>query len=347
MRRCIPKLLVGLGIGSLALTLAVAAPAEESGLSGLKQINLQIGYPPGGGYDAYGRLLARHMGRHLPGNPAIVVSNVPGAGSIILANNLYNRAPRDGSVLGVVAGDAALDPLFGHPEAHYDALKFSWIGSMNEETSTCFAWHTSPVQSIEDALHRAFIVGTSSSTGTTYSYPTASNTLLGTKFKIVSGYDGTNGAMLAVERGELEGMCGTAWNSIRTARPQWLSQKLIRIILQEATRRNPDLAEVPTVMDIAKTDRQKQVLQLIYGWQIMGRPIVAPPGLPAERLAGLRTAFEETMHDPVFLADAEKMMLDIRLVGPAEMMTFLTGVYKTPKDVVEEASTALGRHKGK
>src|SRR6185312_12215932 len=319
MRCCIPKLLAGLGLALFALAPATGVGAEEAGLSGLKQINLQVGYPPGGGYDAYGRLLARHIGAHLPGNPAVVVSNVPGAGSMILANNLYNRAPRDGSVLGVIAGDAALDPLFGQAEAQYDALKFSWIGSMNEETSTCFAWHTSPVQSIEDVLHREFVVGTSSSSGTTYKYPTASNRLLGTKFKIVSGYDGTNGAMLAVERGELEGMCGTAWNSIRTARPQWLSQKLIRIILQEAVRRNPDLPDVPTVMDIAKTDRTKQVLQVIYGWQIMGRPIVAPPGLPAERLAGLRTAFAETLHDPAFLADAEKMMLDIRLVGPAEM----------------------------
>ena len=343
MRWCVRKRLLTLtGVGWLAAFLACAASAEE-----LKQINLQVGYPPGGGYDAYGRLLARHIGRHLPGNPAVVVSNVPGAGSIILANNLYNRAPRDGSVIGIVAGDAALDPLFGHSEAHYDALKFSWIGSMNEETSTCFAWHSSPVQSIEDAQHREFIVGTSSSTGTTFSYPTASNALLGTKVKIVSGYDGTNGAMLAVERGELEGMCGTAWNSIRTARPQWLSQKLIRIILQEATRRNRDLADVPTVMDVAKTDRTRQVLQLIYGWQIMGRPILAPPGLAADRIAALRTAFAATLRDPEFLADAEKLRLDIKLVDSAEMTRFLTEVYKTPKDVVEEASTALGRQKGK
>jgi tripartite-type tricarboxylate transporter receptor subunit TctC len=345
MRRRSTQLVIGFAIGCLAL--ASTAQAEEAGLSELKQINLQIGYPPGGGYDTYGRLLARHMGQHLPGNPTFVVSNVPGAGSIILANNLYNRAPRDGSVIGIVTGDAALNPLFGHPEAHYDALNFSWIGSMSEETSTCFAWHSAPVQSIQDVFHRPFIVGTSSSTGTTYSYPTSSNYLLGTQFKIISGYDGTNGAMLAVERGELEGMCGTAWNSIKSGRPQWLSEHLIRIILQEATHPNPDLAGVPTVMDLAKTEQQKQALRLIYGWQIMGRPVVAPPGVPADRIAVLRAAFDATLRDSTFLAEAEKAKLDIRPVGAAEVMAFLTEVYRTPKPVVEEAAIALGRHKEK
>lgn len=347
MRGCVPELLLALGIGFFALAPASGVQAEEPGLSELKQINLQIGYPPGGGYDAYGRLLARHMGKYLPSNPTFVVSNVPGAGSIILANNLYNRAPRDGSVIGIVTGDAALNPLFGHPEAHYDALKFSWIGSMSEETSTCFAWHSSPVRSIQDVFHRPFIVGTSSSTGTTYSYPTSSNYLLGTQFKIISGYDGTNGAMLAVERGELEGMCGTAWNSIKSGRPQWLGEHLIRIILQEATHPNPDLAGVPTVMDLAKTEQQKQALQLIYGWQIMGRPLVAPPGVPANRLSVLRAAFDATMRDPAFIADAEKAKLDIRPVGAADIMAFLTEVYQTPKPVVDEAAIALGRQKAK
>src|SRR5579859_1048495 len=146
------RLLIGLAAAFLAFSPVAAAPAEESGFFAGKQISLLIGYPPGGGYDAYGRLLARHLGAHIPGNPAIVPGNMPGAGSIILANHLYNRAPKDGSVIGLVAGDAALDPLFGHPEAHYDSLALAWLGSMNEETSTCFAWHTSPVQSIEDVF---------------------------------------------------------------------------------------------------------------------------------------------------------------------------------------------------
>ena len=336
-------LLLGCAVASLPSAGLLAAEAESGG----RQISLLVGYPPGGGYDAYGRLLARHLGRHLPGNPVIVPGNMPGAGSLILMNHLYNRAARDGSVLGVVAGDAALDPLFGHAQAQYDALKLAWIGSMNEETSTCFVWHTSPVQSIEDAMHRPVIIGTSSSTGTTYSYPTAHNRLLGTQFKIVSGYDGTNGAMLAVERGEVEGMCGTAWNSLRTARPQWLANGLIRVILQEATRRNADLPDVPTVMDIARSERQRQVLQTIYGWQVMGRPVVAPPQLPPDRLAALRTGFDATMRDPAFLADAEKTMLDIRPVAAHEIEEFLGAVYRTPPAIVEEAAAALGRQKDK
>ena len=319
-----------------AFSLPAAEPRVAAFFEG-KQIRLIIGYPPGGGYDAYGRLLARHIGAHIPGNPKVM----PGAGSIILANYLYNRAAKDGTVLGVVAGDTALNPLFNHPGAYYDSLKMSWVGSMNEETSACFAWHTVPIQSIADVFQHEFVVGTSSSTGTTFSYPTSSNYLLGTKSKIISGYAGTADTMLAVERGEIQGMCGTAWNSIRTERPKWLSDHLIRIILQEAVARNPDLPDVPTVMDLAKTDRQKQVLETIYGWQVMGRPVVGPPEIPQDRLDVLRRAFDATMADPAFLADAEQLMLGVGPLRGEEVEAFLARVHQTPKAIVEEAATAL------
>jgi tripartite-type tricarboxylate transporter receptor subunit TctC len=330
------------------LALASCAAAGESDVANFyegKQIRLLIGYPPGGGYDAYGRLLARYLGSQIPGNPKVIPGNMPGAGSIVLANYLFNRAPKDGSVIGVVAGDAALNPLFRHPEAHYDSLKFSWIGSMSEETSTCFAWHTAPIRTIEDAFRHEFVIGTASSTGTTFSYPTSSNFLLGTKFKIIPGYEGTNRAMLAVERGEIEGMCGTAWNSIKSSHPGWLENKLVNIILQEATHRHPDLPDVPTVMDIATTDHQREVLEMIYGWQVMGRPVVAPPDIPPERLAALRRAFDATMRSPPLLADAEKIRLDIGPIRGEEVDAFLARVYRTPQSIVSEAATALGRRK--
>jgi len=322
---------------------AVAAESPVGAFYEGKQVSLLIGYPPGGGYDAYARLVARHLGRHIPCHPTVVPSNMPGAGSIILANHLYNRAAKDGTVIGMVTGDAALNPLFGLAEAHFDSLKLSWIGSVNKETSICLAWHTAPIKSIDDVFHRDFIVGTSSSTGTTFSYPTSSNALLGTKFKIVSGYEGTNGVWLAIERGEVEGVCGTPWNSIRSGRPQWIRDKLITVILQEATTRNPDLPDVPTVMDIAKTDEQKRVLELIYGWQIMGRPLVAPPGLPPDRFAALRQAFDATMQDADFRAEAVKMMLDVNPLTGAEIDAFLARVFQTPRPLIERAAAALGR----
>jgi tripartite-type tricarboxylate transporter receptor subunit TctC len=340
-----PIAAAGLLMIALGASAGQGAEADVSAFYAGKQIRLIVGYPPGGGYDAYGRLLARHFGAHIPGNPKLVPVNMPGAGSIILANYLFNRAPRDGTVLGVVAGDTALNPLFNHPEAHYDSLKMSWVGSMNEETSTCFAWHTAPIRSIEDVFQHEFLVGTSSSTGTTFSYPTSSNYLLGTKFRIIPGYAGTNDTMLAVERGEVQGMCGTAWNSIRTERPEWLSDHLIRMILQEAVTRNPDLPDVPTVMDLAKTDQQKQVLQTIYGWQLMRRPVVGPPDIPRDRLDALRRAFDATMVDPAFLADARQTMLDVRALRADQIEAFLAGVQQTPKAIVEEAATALRRNR--
>jgi tripartite-type tricarboxylate transporter receptor subunit TctC len=341
MRRWVIRIAVlALLIDALGASSLYAAESDAAFYDG-KQIRLIIGYPPGGGYDAYGRLLARHIGAHIPGNPKVVPGNMPGAGSIILANYLYNRAPKDGTVLGAVAGDTALNPLFNHPDARYDSLKMSWVGSMNEETSTCFAWHTVPIQNVDDVFQHEFLIGTSSSTGTTFSFPTSSNYLLGTKFRIISGYGGTNDTMLAVERGEVQGMCGTAWNSIRTERPKWLSEHLIRILLQEAVTRDPDLPDVPTVMDLAKTERQKQVLETIYGWQVMGRPVVGPPDIPRDRLDVLRRAFDATMADPAFLADAEQMMLAVRPRRGEEVEAFLARVHQTPRAIVDEAATAL------
>jgi len=310
-----------------------------------KQISLVIGYPPGGGYDIYGRLLGRHLGKHILGHPAVVVSNMPGAGSLIFANHLYNRATRNGTVIGVVNGDAAANPLFGRSEAQYDSLKFSWIGSINQETCICLAWATAPVKTIQDAMREELIVGSATTTGITFSYPTAANFLLGTKFKIISGYGGTSKIWLAVERGELQGMCGTPWNSVRAQRPQWLQEKKINVLLQEATRSNLDLPGVPTVMDIAKNDQDRRVLELVYGWQIMGRPVVAPPGVPQDRLAALRQAFDATMKDPDFLADAGKLTLDISPLAGGEIDAFLARMYDTPKTLVDRAATALGKQK--
>jgi tripartite-type tricarboxylate transporter receptor subunit TctC len=308
-----------------------------------KQVTVVVGYPPGGGYDVYARLLVRHMGRNIPGQPSMVPNNMPGAGSMIAANYLYNRAPKDGTVFGMFAGGMALAPLLGDTKALFDSRKLSWLGSMNEETSLCLAWATSGFKTIEDVLTREFTIGTASSTGTSYAFPTSSNSLLGTKFKLVSGYPGSSGVMLAVERGEVEGMCGMPLATLQTVRPQWLEKKQINILVQEATRRHPDLPDVPTVLDLAKTDDTKRVVELIYGWQIMGRPFTAPPDVPAVRLAALRAAFDATMKDPVFVAEAEKQHVDISPIGAKEIEEFIARAYETPKHLVTRAMEAQGR----
>lgn len=308
-----------------------------------KQVTVVVGYPPGGGYDVYARLLARHMGRHIPGEPSMVPNNMPGAGSMIAANHLYNRAPKDGTMFGMFAGGMALAPLLGDTKALFDSRKLAWLGSMNEETSLCLSWGTSGITTIADVMAREFTIGTASSTGTSFAFPTSSNSLLGTKFKLVSGYPGSSGVMLAVERGEVQGMCGMPLATLQTVRPQWLEQKQINIILQEATRRHPDLPDVPTVMDLAKTEDTKRVVDLIYGWQIMGRPFTAPPGVPEARVAALRTAFDATMKDPVFLAEAEKQHVDISPIGAKEIEQFIARAYETPKPLVQRAMEAQGR----
>ncbi len=277
----------------------------------------------------------------------MIANNMPGAGSMITANYLYNRAPKDGTVFGMFAGGMALTPLLGAPKALFDSRKWTWIGSMNEETSLCLSSANSGVKSIDQVFEREFMIGTSSSTGTAVDFPTSSNGLLGTKFKLISGYSGSNGVMLALERGEVHGMCGMPLATLRTARPEWLEKKQINIILQEATRRHPELPDVPTVADLAKDAETKQAVELIFGWQIMGRPLAAPPDLPAKRVETLRNAFQTTMKDPVFLAEAEKMRVEISPITPQQMEQFIARAYDTPKAVIERAMAAQGRTEAK
>ena len=312
-----------------------------------KQVTVVVGYPPGGGYDMYARLLAHHIGRNIPGEPSTVLKNMPGAGSMITANYLYNRAPADGTVFGMFAGGMALAPILGDKNAFFDSRKLSWLGSMNQETSLCLSWATSGVKSIEDVLKNEFTIGTASSTGTSFAFPTSENNLLGTKFKLVSGYPGSSGNMLAVERGEVQGMCAMSLSTLKTVRPLWLEKKQINIILQETTRRNPELPDVPTVLDLAKTEDIKRVIELIYGWQIMGRPFTAPPGVPRDRMTALRKAFDATMKDPAFVAEAEKLRIEIDPIDGAEIDRFIARAYETPELLVTRAMEAQGRIRSK
>jgi tripartite-type tricarboxylate transporter receptor subunit TctC len=308
-----------------------------------RSINLIVGFNPGGAYDPYARAVARHLPNHLPGAPSIVVKNMQGAGSVLAANHLYNVSPKDGSELGLIAGSAAIDPMFGARKTQYDGQKFTWLGSANEEISGCFAWHTSGFNTAEDLFKKELVIGSSATSN--LDFPMAMNAVLGTRMKIVRGYNGTSSIMLAIERGEVQGMCGMVYAPVQASHPDWLRDHKIKLLMQTGLEPNPKLEGVPFGMDFAKNEDDKRVLRLIVGWTIMGRPFLAPPGIPDDRKAALRKAFAETMADPAFLADAAKSRLDINPIGSDKIDAFLADAYSTPKPLVERAAKILASGK--
>ncbi len=298
-------------------------------------LRILVGCGTGAGYDVYARLLGRHIGKHLPGRPAIVIQNMPGAASLTMTNYMYNVATRDGTAIGLPARGLFIEPLFGNENAKFDAKRFTWIGSMSRDVATCFAWHTSGIVKVEDAMKREVLVGSSGVNGSSHQFPLIVNALIGTKFKPLLGYVDSAGVGLAMERGELEGYCSFTWGSIKSARPKWIEQKQINILLQLTTAKHPELPDVPLVMDYAKDEAARQAFALVFADQEMGRPVVAPPEVPAERVAALRQAFDATMKDRDFLADAARMAIDIDPIDGAGVEQILARIYATPKDVIE------------
>jgi tripartite-type tricarboxylate transporter receptor subunit TctC len=324
--------------------LPMPAPAQAQNTAAFykdKTVDLVIGFNTGGGYDTTARLVARRMGGHMPGNPTIVVKNMPGAGSLNAANRVFNISPKDGTEFGLFAGNVALDPLIGGVPAKFDGRKFTWIGSPNKDVSLCISWHTTPFASLDDVLTNEMITGSAGTS--TLTFPTAMNNVLGTKFKLVKGYNGTKDLNLAMQRGEIQGFCGTFLDSVRSSNPEWLREGTIHIVVQMALKKSPELPDVSFVMDYAKTEEQRQLLSLVFGWMIMPRAFGAPPDIPADRAAALRQGFADTMKDKAFVADAEKVGIEIDPVTPAEMNAFLADAYKTPKPLVERVYQLLDR----
>jgi tripartite-type tricarboxylate transporter receptor subunit TctC len=280
-----------------------------------KTVELLIGYSGGGGYDVYARLLARHMARHIPGNPTIVPRNMPGAGSLVLANWLYNVAPKDGSAFGIIGRGTPFDPMLGIDAAKFDPTRYLWLGSMNNEVSVCVSWHTSGVTKYEQLLKQELVVGGTGPSADTDQFPRITNAVLGTKFRIISGYPGGNDINLAMERGEVGGRCGWSWSSVISTRMNWFKEKKVHVLMQMALEKHDDLPDVPLVVDLAKTDEQRAILRLIFARQALGRPFLGPPGVPQDRAAALRKAFMDTMKDKAFLAEADKAQLEITPLG--------------------------------
>jgi tripartite-type tricarboxylate transporter receptor subunit TctC len=305
-----------------------------------RTVNLYIGYSPGGAYDLYARVIGRHMGAHILGNPTLVPQNMEGAGSLRLANYLYRVAPQDGSALGTFGRGIAFDPLLIGQGDAFDAQKFNWIGSANNEVSVCVAMKESGITKFEDLFTKELTVGGTGASADTDQFPRVLNGILGTHFKIVQGYPGGNDVVLAMERGEVLGRCGWSWSSVLSTHKSWLDDKRMTVLVQLSLTKHPDLPNVPLVMDFAKTDEQRAILKMIFARQVMGRPYVAPPNLPADRVATLRQAFMDTMTDKDFLAEAAKTELEINPVSGADVEKLVKDVYATPSGIVEKAKAA-------
>jgi tripartite-type tricarboxylate transporter receptor subunit TctC len=300
-----------------------------------------IGYSVGGGYDLYGRLLARHLGKHIPGHPTLVAQNMTGAGSLRSALYLYSVAPKDGTVIGTFGRTIATTPLLTPATANFDATKFTWLGSVTNEVSTCATWYTSPVKTWKDALSHEISMAGEGPGADPDVYTVLYNNIFGTKFKLVTGYHGTNDATLALERGEVDGLCGLSWSTLRSKHQKWMDEKKINIIIQAALKKQPELADVPLASELTKDPEKLQILKLFLTSQEMARPFTAPPGIPADRKAALIKAFDETMKDPDFLADAEKLKADVNPLDAKTMDKLIAELYATPKAVLQKAAKAI------
>jgi tripartite-type tricarboxylate transporter receptor subunit TctC len=283
------------------------------------------------------------MGRFIPGNPTILPKNMPGAGSLVLANWLYNVAPKDGTAFGIIGRGTGFDPLLGSTKAQFDASKFNWLGSMNNEVSVCVAWYTSGITSLDQVKQRELTVGGSGPAADTDQFPKVLNGTIGTKFKMVTGYPGGNDIDLAMERGEVMGRCGWSWSSVVATHKSWIDEKQINILVQLSLNKHPDLPNVPLITDLARTDEEKQIFKLVFARQPMGRPFLAPPGVPTDRVAVLRAAFMATLQDKDFLAEAAKLTLEINPVSGEAVQSIVQEVYRTPKSVASKVAEIVNR----
>jgi tripartite-type tricarboxylate transporter receptor subunit TctC len=330
------------------LSLLALAPAERAlAQPGAdfyrgKTISMLIGYTSGGGYDLYARVLSRHMGKHIPGNPQIVPQNMTGAGSLRLANFLYNVAPKDGTTIGMFGRGLAAEPLIGGSATQFDARKFTWLGSGSDQVSLCATWHTSAVKSWKDMLATPFTVGGEGSGSDPDLFAAMIRSLFGVKVRLVSGYPGGAEINLAMERGEVDGRCGWSWSSIKITKPEWLADKKINLLLQMALQKSRELPDVPLIMDVAQNERDRQILKLVLARQQMGWPFTAPPDLPPERAQALRKAFGDTMKDADFLAEAKQRRLDVNPMSGAEIDKLIGELYATPADVIAATKAVIG-----
>jgi tripartite-type tricarboxylate transporter receptor subunit TctC len=331
------RLLVGLALAAAPLS----AGAQEAFFKG-KQIRILLSAGVTGGYSEYARLLSQHMPNHLAGKPDFIVQSMPGAGGLLATNYLYSQAPQDGTTIGLIHSTVPLAPLFGSKGARFDPLKFHWLGSIDRSDGMCTSWFTSPVKSWSDMLSREFIVGSSGAGSQMDIYPAMLNKLFGTRIKVIGGYKDGGEIFQAMERGEVEGRCSPQLTAIRSIRPQWLSEHKVTVPVLISEQRSAEFPDTPAIMELAKDEFARDQLELLIITQNMDRPLLLPPGVPGERVRDLRTAFDATMADPAFRADAARMRLHLDPVTGEDLARQLASAYALPAAVVAAAKETMG-----
>ena len=305
-----------------------------------KEITFVVGSDPGGGYDALARLVARHLGQFIPGNPVVIVENQPGAGSMLMSNRIYNIAPQDGTVIGLVQRGVLIAQLTHQAGAQFQIDKFNWIGNVSAETSVVVSWHTTPFKKIEDAFQHEMVVGGTGPTSDSEASARIMNETMHTKLKIVAGYPGTADVLLAMERGEVQGLADWSWSELKGRHPELLADHSINILVQSDVDKDPELADVPRALDYVKDPIDRQVAELYFTMKGVARPILAGPRVPPERIAALRQAFDAMSKDPAFLADAASLKLDLHPT-PAKSITDFIAMTTAASPEVDERITAI------
>jgi tripartite-type tricarboxylate transporter receptor subunit TctC len=311
-----------------------------------RRIKYILGSAGGGGYDEYSRLVTRHMGKHIPGNPTFIVQNMPGAGGVVAANYLYNVSARDGSEIGMTGRASAIEPLINPADksVKFEATKFNWIGTPQQEIGLMLIWQPSPVQTMADLKKHEVTVSSTGRAAATSVYPRLMNNLFGTKLKVIEGYKSSAEALFAMEKGEVAGhSSGGSSPSFRSRMNGWIKEGKVKILMQVSLEKDPTLPDVPLITDMASNADERQILELVLVQQVMGRPILAPPGIPAARVKALRDAFDATMKDSEFLAEADKQKLEVNPVGGAHINELLERVYATPKNVTDRVAELLNQ----
>jgi tripartite-type tricarboxylate transporter receptor subunit TctC len=305
-----------------------------------KTLRLIVGIGVGSGYDINARLLARHMAAHIPGQPTIIVQNQPGAGSLTMTNALYNTGPYDGTVMGASFNGMPTTPLLQPAGVRFDPVKLNWLGSTNRETQAMYVWHTAPARVLEDAKAKETIMGAQAPGSTQFDYPVLANQLFGFKFKVVTGYESTPKIHLAMESGEVHGTIAN-WSTLKAINTNWITEKKIRILAQWALKKNPELADVPLFLDRAQSDAERAALRLMLARLEYGRPFFLPPNVPAARLEALRRAFDATMKDPAYLAEADKLKIEVDPLSGEEVTALVEQVSRTPTETVAKVRAAM------
>jgi tripartite-type tricarboxylate transporter receptor subunit TctC len=338
MKTVLPALVVALLVGG-----AAAAGAQTDAAAAFykgKQLRMIVGSAAGGGYDLFARIVARHIVNHIPGAPHVIVQNQPAAGGVVMTNQLYAQGPKDGTVIGVPINGLPTAPLL-QSGTQFDPSKLIWIGSTNREAYVAFVWHTVPVKNIAELASKEVVVGATTPGTTMVDFPLLVNDVLGFKFKIVRGYQGTPQINLAIERGEVQGMGGVGWASIKAQTPHWIGERKIKVIAQYGLKRFAELPDVPTMLELAKSAADRQAMAMLFARTEYGRPYFLPPDVPVERVTALRRAFDATMKDPAFVAEAAKLQFDVDPLTGEQVQALVGELAATPRDVVARVRAAL------